>query len=76
MCLPKPPKAPAIVVRDPVADEAKAQGEATIKANADLANRRRARNQSRVTTAGPQGSAPGPSILAQAQAGTATLGGQ
>lgn len=81
MCFPKPPKPPPVIVRDPVADEAKAQAVATGKANADLVARRRARNDSRLTTAGAQGSLPasaGQSILAQAQAYQApasTLGG-
>jgi hypothetical protein len=76
MCLPKPPKqtTPPVVVRDPVADEAKAQAEATSKANAELATRRRERFASRLTTAGARGSAPaqpGQSILAGAKAAIA-----
>lgn len=46
MCGAKPPKAPPVVVRDPVAEQAKAQAEAQAKANAETAAKRSKRAMS------------------------------
>lgn len=46
MCGKKPPKPPAVVERDPVAEQAKAQAEAQTKANQEIAAKRKRRAQS------------------------------
>lgn len=46
MCGAKPPKPPPIVERDPVAEQAKAQADAQLKANIETAAKRRRRAQS------------------------------
>lgn len=46
MCGKKPPKPPPVIERDPVADQAKADGEAQIKANAETVAKRRKRAMS------------------------------
>ena len=66
MCGSKP-KAPKVVERDPVAEQRRAEAEATIAENRERSNTRRRRQRSSLLTLGAGGAAdPGRSLLAQA----------
>lgn len=62
----KAPKTPTVVQRDPIAEQRKAENEAAMKANSELALRRRRRAGNSLLTAGAQGSGPGRSMMPQA----------
>lgn len=74
MCVSKP-KPPPVVVRDPVADAAKAANEAQAKANAETAARRRKQRGSSLFTVGGAGLPASPVQSAYAAATARTLGG-
>jgi len=64
----KAPKAPKVVQRDPVAEQAEAERKAAIEANAEIASTRRRRQRSTLLTAGAAGStAPAATLLATAK---------
>ena len=62
----KTPRTPTVVNRDPIAEQRAAEAEAAMKANAELALRRRRRAGSSLLTAGAQGSSPGRSLMPEA----------
>ena len=69
MCMPKAPKPPAVVVRDPVKEAADAANEAAGKANMSLAAKRRRRRASSLITTGAQGyNGPSNTLIQTAQA--------
>lgn len=71
MCKPPKPKTPEVVVRDPVADAAKATAEGQRVANEELAARRKRQKRSSLLTMGAAGYT-GPaatSVLATARPG-------
>lgn len=64
----KAPKAPKVVERDPVAEQAAAEAKAMVAANAELASTRKRRQRSTLLTAGAGGStAPAASLLSTAK---------
>lgn len=78
MCTSKP-KPPPVIVRDPVADAAKAANDAQALANAETAARRRRLRASSLFTTGPRGASGAPAFSAYAAANAvtrnSTLGG-
>lgn len=69
MCMPKPPKPPAVIVRDPVKEAADAANTAQASANSEIAAKRvRRKGQSLYTTGarGTAGAMSAPSLLTMA----------
>lgn len=73
MCMSKP-KPPPVVYRDPVADAAKAAGEAQQGANASIASRRKRLQASSLFTTGARGAGGSPAHSAYAEASAVTRG--
>lgn len=76
----KAPKAPAVVVRDPVADQAAADNAAQARANSETAMRRKKMRANSLFTTGPRGLPSGAPISsawarAQGESKVTTLGG-
>lgn len=73
MCTSKP-KPPPVVVRDPVADAAKADNDAQALANAETALRRKRLRANSLFTTGPRGAGGAPAFSAYAAANAVTRG--
>lgn len=72
MCKPKAPKVPAVVQRDPVAEQAAADAKAQQEANMEIATRRRKLKASSLFTIGQQGVRNGPGFSAYSAANAVT----